>query len=164
MFSLSFSFQRGDVFRPSTPASYVPPLRSHSGPPQNYPRHGYPPQQRSNPGTPLSSRGYNDPRRNSYDRNQGQRYNSGGYQGNRPTPWSQTMPSYRGPGPNQSQFSRNNYSNSSHYPRQQQQHDNRQYGRVGSLTFTDLICVRLVQWGDAVGLTLQWSSIPFRGE
>lgn len=127
----SFSFHRGDVFRPSTPASYIPPFRSHSGPPQNYARQGYPPQQRSNPGTPLSSRDYNDPRRNSYDRNQGQRYNSGGYQGNQPTTWSRTMPSYRGPGSNQSQFSQSYYSNSSRDPRQQQ--NNWQHDRVGIL-------------------------------
>lgn len=121
------NFHRGDVFRPSTPGSYVPPLRSHSGPPQNYARQGYPPQQRSNPNTPLSSRDYNDPRRNSYDRNYGQRYNSGGYQGNQPTPWSHTMPSFRGPGSSQSRFSQNNYSNSSRDPRQQQ--NNWQHGR-----------------------------------
>jgi len=128
-----FSFHRGDVFRPSTPGSYVPPLRSHSGPPQNYARQGYPSQQRSNPNTPLSSRHYNDPRRNSYDRNQGQHYNTGGYQGNQPTPWSRTMPSYRGPGSSQPQFSRNTYSNPSRDPRQQQ--DNWQRHRVDILSF-----------------------------
>lgn len=131
----SFSFHRGDVFRPSTPGSYVPPLRSHSGPPQNYARQGYPPQQRSNPNTPLSSRDYNDPRRNSYDRNQGQRYNSGGYQGNHPGAWSRTMPSYRSPGSSQSRFSQDNYSNSPRDPRQQQ--NNWQHGRVGLFTFID---------------------------
>ena len=129
----SFSFHRGDVFRPSTPGSYVPPLRSHSGPPQNYARQGYPPQQRSNPSTPLSSRDYNDPRGISYNRNHGQRYNSGGYQGNQPTPWSHTMPSYRGPGSSQFRFSQNNYSNSSRDPRQQQ--NNWQHGRVGLVPF-----------------------------
>ena len=131
----SFSFHRGDIFRPSTPGSYVPPLRSHSGPPQNYARQGYPPQQRSNPNTPLSSRDYNDPRRNSYDRNQGQRYNSGGYHGNQPGAWSRTMPSFRGPGSSQSRFSPNNYPNSPRDSRQQQ--NNWQHGRVGLFSFRD---------------------------
>ena len=128
--SPSFSFQRGDLFRPHTPASYVPPFWSYSGPPQNYPRHGYPAQPRSNSGTPLSSRDYNDPRRQSYDRNRASQYNSGGYQGNRshynsggyqgnqPTAWS-----HQGPGSSQSQYSRSSYQHSSrdhrHQPNQQ---------------------------------------------
>ncbi|CAH3189715.1 unnamed protein product, partial [Porites evermanni] len=61
------SFHKGDLFRPYTPASYVPPFRSNSCPPQNDSRHGYPDRPRSNPGTPVSSRGNHDPRRQIYD-------------------------------------------------------------------------------------------------
>jgi len=132
------NFQRGDLFRPHTPASFTPPFRSYSGPPQSYPRHGYPAHPRSNPGTPLSSRDYNDPRRQNNDRNRAPQYNSGGYQGNRPqhnsggyqsnrpTAWSQTSPSSRGPGSSQSQYSRGNYQHSSRDQRYQQ--PNRQQG------------------------------------
>lgn len=126
------NFHRGDLFRPHTPASYVPPFRAYSGPPQNYPRHGYPPSSRSNSGTPLSSRDYNDARRQSHDRNRAPQYNSGGYQGNRqqynssgyqrngPGAWSNTSPSFRGPGSGQSQYSRSSYQHSSrdHWHRQ----------------------------------------------
>ena len=101
-----FSFHGGEVFRLSTPGSHAPPFRSHSGPPQNYPRDGYPSHPRSNQSTPLSSRDYSDPRRNNYDRYQAPRGNTRGYQGNRPTAWSHTLPSFRGPGSSQPQFSR----------------------------------------------------------
>ena len=40
VFFFFFSFHGGEVFRLSTPGSFAPPFRSHSGPPQNYPRHG----------------------------------------------------------------------------------------------------------------------------
>ena len=82
--------------------------------------HGYPSHPRSNQSTPLSSRDYNDPRRNNYGRNQAPRYNTGGYQGNRPTLWSHTMPSYRGPGSSQPHFSRSKHHNQSRDPRQHQ--------------------------------------------
>ena len=135
----SFSFHRGDLFRPHTPASYVPPFRAYSGPPQNYPRHGYPPPSRSNPTTPLSSRDYNDARRQSHDRNRAPQHNSGGYQGNRqqynssgyqrngPGAWSHTSPSFRGPGSDQSQYSRSSYQHSSRDQWHQQY--NEQQGR-----------------------------------
>ncbi|XP_022794628.1 5'-3' exoribonuclease 2-like [Stylophora pistillata] len=119
------NFHGGEVFRFSTPRSHAPPFRSHSGPPQNYPRHGHPPHSRSILGTPPSSRDYNDPRRNNHYSQQVPRHNSGSYQGNRPTPWSQRLPSYRGPGPNQPQFSRNHSNNPSRDPRQHQ--DSRGY-------------------------------------
>lgn len=119
------NFHGGEVFRFSTPRSHAPPFRSHSGPPQNYPRHGHPTHSRSILGTPPSSRDYNDPRRNNHYSQQVPRHNSGGYQGNRPTPWSQRLPSYRGPGPNQPQFSRNYSNNPSRDPRQHQ--DSRGY-------------------------------------
>ncbi|CAH3166915.1 unnamed protein product [Pocillopora meandrina] len=117
------NFHGGEVFRLSTPGSHAPPFRSYSVPPQNYPRHGHPPHSRSILGTPPSSRDYNDPRRNNSYRQQAPRHNSGGYQGNRPTPWSHMRPSYREPGPNQPHFSRGNYNNSPRDPRENQ--DNR---------------------------------------
>ena len=142
-----FSFHGGEVFRLSTPGSFAPPFRSHSGPPQNYPRHGYPSHPRSNQSTPLSSRDYNDPRRNNYDRNQAPRDNSGGYQGNRPTAWSHILPSYRGPGSSQPQFSRSNYHNQSRDSRQHQ--DNRHHGPPGRVSIiactTDIIWITQVQ-------------------
>ena len=150
-FSLFFfvSFHKGDLFRPYTPASYMPPFRSNSCPPQNDSRHGYPDRPRSNPGTPVSSRGNHDPRRQIYDRNRVPQYNSGGYQGNQSYynsggyqgnrsqynssnyqgNWSQSNAYSRGPGSSQSQYSRGSYQHSSRDPRQQQQqqqHYNRQ--------------------------------------
>ena len=144
--SFLVSFHKGDLFRPYTPASYVPPFRSNSCPPQNDSRHGYPDRPRSNPGTPVSSRGNHDPRRQIYDRNRAPQYNSGGYQGNQSYynsggyqgnrsqynssnyqgNWSQSNAYSRGPGSSQSQYSRGSYQPSSRDPRQQQQHYNRQ--------------------------------------
>ncbi|CAH3196326.1 unnamed protein product [Porites evermanni] len=140
------NFHKGDLFRPYTPASYVPPFRSNSCPPQNDSRHGYPDRPRSNPGTPVSSRGNHDPRRQIYDRNRAPQYNSGGYQGNQSYynsggyqgnrsqynssnyqgNWSQSNAYSRGPGSSQSQYSRGSYQHSSRDPRQQQQYYNRQ--------------------------------------
>lgn len=129
------NFQRGDIFRPQTPGNFVPPFRSFTSPPPNNPRHGYPTHPRSNPSTPLSSRDYNDARRQTYDRRapqhnysggyQGARsqYNSGGFQRNGPSAQSRSAQSSRGPGSSQSQFSRNVYQNAS---RDQWQQPNRQ--------------------------------------
>lgn len=138
------NFHRGDLFRPHTPASYVPPFRSFSGPPQNNPRHSYPAYPRSNPSTPLSSRDYGEARRPAYDRRRApqhshsdgyegyrSQYNSGRFQGNGPTASSYSTYAPSGSGSYQSQYSRGSHQfppRNQSQQQQQRQQPNRNQG------------------------------------
>ncbi|CAH3189717.1 unnamed protein product, partial [Porites evermanni] len=128
------SFHKGDLFRPYTPASYVPPFRSNSCSPQNDSRHGYPDRPRSNPGTRVSSRGNHDPRRQIYDRNRAPQYDSGGYQGNQSY---YNSGGYQG---NRSQYNSSNTKGTGH----NQTHTLEDLGRVNLSTLAVAINTRHV--------------------